>query len=230
MKIAVIYFQPYRRSEENESTNDDKDLEILNEGKKHLSRKYLILFVFLICLLAGIQLANEYNAVTFISTYLQRSELKLDEKTAAYCQGYISTAITVGRILNLFLTIKISSQTMLFINYFFMILGNCLIMTIGTYSLQGVYVGCCLLGYGFSNCFPMMIAFVDERITINNKIMSLMNFSATILLTGSPILLGRFLDTNPSYFIVLNLIVTSSAFVFYILLVILEGLRLTKRI
>ena len=210
--------------EVNESTKGVKEL--LDDEKKHLPRNYLFLFVFLTLIMVGIQTVNDYNATSFMPTYLQRSELQLDKKTAAYCQGVISTAETVGRILNIFLTIKISSQTMLFINYFFMISGNLIFMTIGTYLLNGVYVGCCLLGYGISNSNTMMVAFVHDRIKINYKIMSLMQFAGALFMIINPYLLGYFLDTNPSYYIAFNIITISISFTIYILLFILEKLRI----
>ena len=214
--------------EDNESTKDGKEL--LNGRKKPLSRNYLFLFVFLISIMLSIQSVNEFNAFSFISTYLQKSKLKLDKATAAYCQGSLSTAITVGRVLNIFLTIKLSTKTMLFINYFFMILGNCILMTIGTYSLNGVYVGCCLLGYGISNTYPMMITFVDDRIKMSNKIMSLIHLSTAFLMTINPYLLGKFLNTNPTYYIGLNLSTISISFTIYILLFVLEKLRIRNKL
>ena len=213
--------------EDNESTKDVKEL--LDDEKKHLSRNYLFLFVFLTLIMVGIQVVNEFNASIVMPTYLQKSELQLDKATAAYCQGILSAAVTVGRILNIFLTIKISSQTMLFINYFLMILGNCILITIGTYSLQAVYVGCFLLGYGFSNTYPMMITFVDDRITINFKIMSMIQFAGAFLMTFNPFILGKFLDTNPSYYIALNLVTISISFAIYILLFVLEKLRIKNK-
>ena len=180
-------------------------------------------------IISGIQVMNELNGITFFPTYFIKI-LKIDQKTAAYCQSVLSTATTVGRLINIFLTMKIGIQLMLFINFGSMIAGNCLIWIVGSYSLFGVYAGMILLGYGFSNAYPIIIAYVEERVTLSNKIMSLMNFSASFFLVLSPVLLGKIIDTNPSYFIILNLAITSFSFLVYVVLFILERLRLANKL
>ena len=187
----------------------------------------MILFVILILLIIGIQNSNERNASTFLPTYFIKT-LKIDQKTAAYCESVLSTSFTIGRFLNIFLTMKMEIETMLFINFCSMIAGNCLIWTVGGYSLFGVYAGLILLGYGFSNTFPIIIAYVEERVTLSNKIMSLTYFSGAVFSTGTPFLIGKFLNTKPTYFILLNLLITLFAFLMFIILFVLEKLRLTN--
>lgn len=106
--------------------------------------------MFLVCLIAGIQLANEVNAVSLLPTYLVESELKLDQKTASYSQSVLSSAILVGRGVNILLTLIINVQTMIFLNYISMIAGNVLIfLTVKEQSLLLVNIGIALVGYGF---------------------------------------------------------------------------------
>jgi len=228
--VGTAYLiKPYRKPiEDDDSMKDEKIFDLMEEGKKSLSKTYLAIFVLLISLLTACQMANENNFLLFISAYLQKSDLKLDESAAAYVQGSLSTANTCGRIINIFLTMFISTQTMLFINFFFMIAGNCILKFSGT--LTGVYCGTILLGYGFSNCLPMLVGFVDERVTMRNKIMSLMNLSGAILNMSSLFLLGRILDTHAYYFTTYNLVITMVAFSIYCLLVVIERFRLSKLI
>ena len=104
----------------------------------------------LIALVIGVQLMNESNATTYLQTYLVKNN-HLDPTTAAYCLGLLSTFTTIGRVINIFLTLKIGIQTFLFINFGLMILSTTLIMTVGVYSLYGIYAGLVFLGFGFSN-------------------------------------------------------------------------------
>ena len=172
--------------------------------------------------MSGIQKVNENNSFPFIANNVWKV------KSISDFQWYFFAAIAVGKVLNIFLTFKISSQTMLFINFLSMILGNCIIMKSVNYS-PGIYVGCCLLGYGISNCFPMMIVFADELITINFKIMSLIQLSTDILFIISSDLLDHFLKKILSY-IGLNIATISIAFGIYILLLVLEKLRMKNHL
>lgn len=95
--------------------------------------------------------------------------------------------------------------------------------------MNGVYFGAVLLGYGFSNAFPMMISLVEERVNLNNRIMSYMSLSSGLLIAISSVTMGIFLDSNPSNYINLNFGFTLFAFMVYIVLFILEHLRLSKK-
>ena len=164
--------QPYIKPNRTESASKD-DADIFQEGKKSMSRGYLITFVSLICLVTGIQLANEFNANTYLPTYLIRNNAFSQEK-AAYCQALLAFATMAGRIVvsakatggcryrhissfnpdlslfqNIFLTMKIGIQSFLFINFASMLFGNALIWTLGSYSLYGIYSGIVFLGFGF---------------------------------------------------------------------------------
>lgn len=193
-----------------------------------MTRTYLIVFVFLICLITGIQLANEFNANTYLPTYLVRSNGFSQEKSA-YCQALLAFSTLAGRVVNIFLTLRIGIQTFLFVNFISMLLGNALIWTIGPYSLYGIYIGIAFLGFGFSNAFPMMISLVEERVTLNNRIMALLSFSGSVFLAVSPVTVGRFLDSTPSNFILLNLVLVSVSLTIYIVLITLDNRRLSKQ-
>lgn len=76
----------------------------------------------------------------------------------------------------------------------------------------------------------MMISLVEERVTLSNRIMALLNFSGSVFLAISPVTVGRFLDSTPSNFILLNLALISMSLLIYIALITLDFLRLTKRL
>lgn len=136
--------------------------------------------MFLVCLIAGIQLANELNAVSLLPTYLVKSDLHLDKETASYSQAILSASILIGRGVNIFLTLFINIPTMIFINYVCMILGNCIILIFSDVSLLVVNIGIAFVGYGFSNCYPMFLSYVDERVTLKNKLISFIFFTGGI--------------------------------------------------
>ena len=200
-------------------------LDKFEKAKTEMSRAYLIVFVALFSLVIGIEVVNEFNSATYLPTYLIKNN-HLDQATAAYCQAMLSTATFVGRLVNLYLTMKIDTQTFLFINFGLMIASSSLIMAVGARSLYGIYAGIVLLGFGYSNAFPMMLALVEERITMSNRVMATFNLVSSVFLVLSPITVGKLLDTSPSDFMLLTLTITLVALVVYIALVVLEFRRM----
>ena len=193
-----------------------------------MSRTYKMVFVMLIALVVGFELTNEFNSNTYLPSYLVKNNA-LDQASAAYCQALLSTSTTIARIVNIFLTMKISTQTFLFINFALMIAGNSLILAFGRFSLYAIYAAVVLLGIGFSNSFPMMLALVEERITMSDRVMAMLNLSGSVFLVISPIVVGKLLDTSPANFMLLSLSVTLIALVFYIALVALESRRMANK-
>ena len=128
-----------------EKTKSVGDRDIFKEGKKNMTQGYLFVFVSLICLITGIQLANEFNANTFLPSYLIRNN-RFSQEKAAYCQAMLAFSTLTGRVVNIFLTMKIGIQTFLFINFLSMLLGNALIWMLGPHSLYCIYGGIALLG------------------------------------------------------------------------------------
>lgn len=192
-----------------------------------MSRSYRIVFVVLISLVVGMELTNEFTLNSYLPAYLVKNN-HLDQATAAYCQALLSASTMIGRFVNILLSMKIGNQTFLFLNFSLIITGNCLIMIVGRLSLYGVYTGIVILGIGISNAFAMMLALVEERITMTDRIMSLLNFSGAIFLAVAPISVGQLLDKSPADFMLLSLALTLIALVFYIFLVMLESRRLAS--
>ena len=226
-------FQPYqvptREPEETKKLYDSTEkLDKFEEGKKSISKGYYWLFATLISLVVGIQITNESNINQYLQTYLVRNN-GLSSEAGAYCLAMLSTTTIIGRIVNIFLTMKISIQTFLFINFSLMTASFLLIMVIGSYSLYGVYGGILLFGFGLSNTYPLMLSFVEERITMTDRTMALLNFTPSGLLVIIPVLIGNFLDTNPSNFMMFTLVITLVALTIYIVLIVLETRRLARR-
>ena len=76
----------------------------------------------------------------------------------------------------------------------------------------------------------MMLAMVEERITMNDRVMALINFTGSVFLLFSPITVGNFLDSNPSTYMLLTLEATMVALVIYVVLVVLESRRMASRL
>ena len=98
----------------------------------------------------------------------------------------------------------------------------------GSNSLTMAFVGIGLIGLGFSSLHPFLISFVEERISMSNRLVAFMTLASNTFTTFASLLIGDLLDYHAERFIVLNLIITSAAFVLYIFLSALESIRLAK--
>lgn len=94
--------------------------------------------------------------------------------------------------------------------------------------MEGAYTGIILIGLGFSSLHPFLISFVEERISMSNRLIAFMTLASNTFTTFASLLIGDLLDFHAERFIVLNLIITSSAFILYIVLSTLESIRLKK--
>lgn len=90
------------------------------------------------------------------------------------------------------------------------------------------FVGIALIGLGFSSLHPFLISFVEERISMCNRLVAFMTLASNTFTTFAAILIGDILDYHAERFIVLNLVITSAAFILYIFLSALESIRLAK--
>ena len=164
---------------------------------------------------------------------MQRAK-NLNETTGAYYQAFLSGAITIGRFGNIFLTMIIKVQYLIHINFVLMLIGNYVLFSdfififqtwFGTIKMMGAYIGIILIGLGFSSLHPFLISFIEERISMSNKLVAFMTFSSGVFQTIIPFLIGDQIETNPAFFIFLNLVITSVAFVLYAILTYFERIR-----
>lgn len=112
--------------------SSDSDDAIFDKGKENLSRKDFYIFSTLVCLIIGLNWSNEQNHYNYISTYLQRTK-GASEQTGAYGQFLLSVAITLGRLLNIFLTMIVKVEHMIFVNFILMIAGNMILLITGKF-------------------------------------------------------------------------------------------------
>jgi len=224
--LGSYLFKPYKKEDNPQimKNSENEEFDAIKEAKHNLKRNYLLTFSIIVCLIVGLHWANEQNHYNYISTYLQKKK-GLPEKTAAYGQSVLSMSITIGRLLNIFLTMCVKVQYMIFVNFTLLILGNFIMIISGT-SISGAYASIVFIGLGFSSLYPFLISFVEERISMSNRMIAFMTFSAGIFQTPGPLLIGEYLEKTPDKFIVFNLAITTSAFALYIVLSTLEFFRL----
>ena len=180
------------------------DLEEIRPILKSRRQQILsVAFVILVCVIVAIEVGNEINFANFLPVFLTKQPYSFDEIKASYISIILTGCITIGRFINIFLSLKIETEFMIYVNFLLMFTGN-LILTFCGNSSTLIWTGIGLIGTGFSSTYPLIIAFVEKRYLITNSLSSLLEFSCLFLLCVVPVAFGHIIDNIPSYFIYIN--------------------------
>lgn len=142
---------------------------------KNLSQGYYLFFVAMIVVIVTFEVANEVSAITFLPAVLTKTHgLNLDPEHAGYVYSILQFVITAVRFVNIFLSFKVNTVANLYFNFFAMFVGTVILMIFLQSSLLMVEIGIGLLGLGYSSTYPLMITFVEQRISLTNRVSSIM--------------------------------------------------------
>ena len=147
----------------------------LDQRGKNLSQKYYIFFVVMIVIIVTFEVANEVSAITYLPTVLTTtSELGLDNEQAGYVFSILQFAIAGARFANIFLSFRVNTVVNLYFNFVSMLVGTVMLMIFLRRSLLMVEFSIALLGLGSSSSYPLIITFVEQRISLTNRVSSIM--------------------------------------------------------
>lgn len=164
-----------------------------------------VVFVVLVCIIVTLQVGCEINFVNFVPTFLTKlSSFNFTETEASYISIVLTGCVTIGRFLNIFLSLKIETEFMIYVNFVLMLAGNLIFVFLSDNSEALVWTAMCLVGLGFSSTYPLIIAFVEKRYLMTNSLSSLLEFSCLFFVCFSPIAFGHILDNMPTYFVYIN--------------------------
>lgn len=142
---------------------------------KNLSQGYYIFFVTMIVVIVTFEVANEVSAMTFLPTVLTNThELNLDPEHAGYVFSILQFVIAGARFANIFLSFKVNTVANIYFNFVAMFVGTVILIIFLRTSLLMVEIGIGLLGLGYSSTYPLLITFVEQRISLTNRVSSIM--------------------------------------------------------
>lgn len=128
---------------------------LINEGHqnkaKNLSSLYYMFFVGMIVVIVTFEVANEVNAINYLPTVLETSNLGLDEEYAGYVFSILQFTIAGTRFVNIFLSFKLNTVFNIYFNFCAMIVGIIILMNYLQTSLLAVKFGIACLGLGRFN-------------------------------------------------------------------------------
>ncbi|XP_054166886.1 uncharacterized protein LOC128964326 [Oppia nitens] len=170
--------------------------------------------------------ACEGLAFQFGPSYYQNMELRLTSSKAAGIMSVMATAYTIGRGINVLISIKIRAKHMIEYHFLIIITGFC-ILFFSNHSLLMVQMANIVLGFGFSALFPSMFAYIKQYIEISNSIGTVLMFSSEIVVSFTPYILATFIERYAIIFIIIESLYLMISIVIF--LVIIYLIRRTTR-
>ena len=147
--------------------------------------------VALICLLFLLYVGAEIGFGGWIHTYILRMNLA-DETTAAYLTSAFWGALTLGRLIAVPLTARLTPQTILLIDFIGSLLSIFIILSLN--SVTAVWVGTLGFGLSMASVFPTLLAFAERRMRINGKMTSWFGIGAAAGAMTLPLLIGQLFE------------------------------------
>jgi MFS transporter, FHS family, Na+ dependent glucose transporter 1 len=140
---------------------------VLTDDEKVKTDKLL---VFLISLFMFLHVGAELSFGGWIYSYAIKRELT-SVTQAAYLTSAYWGAITGGRLISVFISMKLKSRTMLVVYLYGCILAVILLL-LGRNSVMLTWIGTILLGISISTLIPSTFTFAKENMDITGKVTS----------------------------------------------------------
>ncbi|KAJ6640088.1 Sodium-dependent glucose transporter 1 [Pseudolycoriella hygida] len=139
----------------------------------------------------GAYMGMEVCTLQFVPIFGQYSELHMTESAAAYVLSGLTGMFALGRAIGLVLIFKMQPEAILCINCFLVVVGNLILLLWASYNLTMFWVGCVILGAGFSTMYPAFCAFMEKYLVITNSIGSFFCVVGSVFASIYPLIVGH---------------------------------------
>ncbi|XP_054161491.1 uncharacterized protein LOC128959540 [Oppia nitens] len=184
------------------------------------NRQRVLLIGFVSALLA-FQLSSEIIYMQFSATYFQYIPLKLSAQTSATLMSSMALTFTVGRGINIFVSMKLRPQQIIVVHLTITVLGLG-VVHFGQSCLTMLWTGAMIMSYGLSPIICSIYCYLAQYMDVKNRIGTVLLFSAETLNMFIPFLMGLFIEKYPqifTYIMFSNIALSSGVFVIILLIV-----------
>ncbi|XP_054721315.1 sodium-dependent glucose transporter 1A-like [Uloborus diversus] len=191
---------------------------------------FMCVIISLFSLLIFVETGTEIGYPQMLTSFAVKGKLQLSPATGSYMTSAFWAAFTVGRLVSIFLAIKLSSFTLLITDIAIASAGA-LVFLIFSDQEWALWVTSILLGFGISSFYPSAVSWLNKYINVTNKIISLFVLGYSAGDMTIPFTISRFIDDVPevlSYVVVTSCI--SIAILASILFIILRKEKLKNKI
>ena len=141
--------------------------------------------------------------------------LQLPMPEATFYSSISSTTTCVVIFAFIFLSLKLNHNLLMYTNFALLAAGHLLMIYVHEKSWKFI-LALFLMGFGASSTYPLLLAFIEKRITVSSTISALTFFSCAIIISFNPILFGERFEKSPLFFMYVNLTAIISATIVFI--------------
>ena len=134
---------------------------------------------------------------TYIGVFSVQSNLHLTRQWGARVTAVFWGSFASMRFLAIFVAVKLSPFGTLVFSFVMSVVGSTLLAIFGDSSIEALNIFTAFMGIGMASIYASSMLWMDQYMTVTNKIGSLMTISASIGADSFPLFLGQFIDTFP---------------------------------
>ena len=170
-------------------------------GNKHKGHKQNdLLKLWLVILLVAfifLYVGMEVMYGTFVATFSVKSDLRLSRQEGAKITSIFWGSFAAMRFSAILISIKLSALSQMILSFTLCVIGSISLVIAGDVYKYVLCVSSGLMGAGMASVYACGILWIEQHITVTNKIMSSMIISGSIGADLFPIILGQFMATFP---------------------------------
>lgn len=190
--------------------------------EKKTSRKFVITLVLLNIMFMFVETGTEIGYSQMLTTYAVKGPLKLSKTKGSFMTSTFWAAFTISRLASVFLAIKFSSFSLIIFDLITTFIGALILLFLGTREEWAVWLSTVILGVGIASFFPAAIGWLENYITVTNKIASSFTIGAAMGEMAVPYAISHYIEDVPEVllYVVMTSCVLSSviAFIMYLML------------
>ena len=177
-----------------EILKNNKASKFEEDNKLHSNNsKMIVLVLVFLFLYAGMEVM--YG--TYLTTFAVQCKLHLSRQTGARMTAVFWGTFTLMRFLAIFISVKLNPVNTLVFSFILSVIGSTLLAIFGETSTGLLAIFSAFMGVGMAPIYASSMLWLDQFMTVTNKIGSLMTIAASIGADSFPLILGQFISTFP---------------------------------
>ncbi|KAG4078653.1 hypothetical protein HA402_015243 [Bradysia odoriphaga] len=136
----------------------------------------------------------EMCTFNFIPIFGQYSNLKMTESASAYVLTSLTATFAIGRGIGIILILKVLPEFILFANLALVLIGNVILLVWASDNQTMFWIGCIIMGTGYSTMYPGFCAFMEKHLVFTDDIGSFMVVLGSTFAAIYPLIVGKLIE------------------------------------
>lgn len=212
LSVCFRYHNSTDSAESSESSPESTSSSVKLFESPHNRTQLLFFLTSLIIIFAGNNTA-EMAYMNFQETFLQSLDsFKVTASEAAAIGSITATSYTVGRGVNILVSMVLSAGNLLLIHYTLALTAFLGLLFTTQSSLMLVRINSALIGYSFSAIMPAMFAYINLYSNVDDRRNAMFNLALCLPSIFTPLIIGHYIEAIPSIliYIALPLLIASA--------------------